>query len=103
MRSQAVTVAVVLALMAFVTPFVLVDITNLLVTVAAVAVMAFLLRRSRGGATSMSVGVAATFGLLALMLGYLWLGFPLWLVGTVLTAVLAVGGLAAVVKFRQVA
>ena len=78
-------------------------ITNLLVTVAAVAVMAFLLRRSRGGATSMSVGVAAAFALVALMLGYLWLGFPLWLVGTVLTAVLAVGGLAAVVKFRQVA
>ena len=78
-------------------------ITNLLVTVAAVGVMAFLLRRSRGGATSMSVGVAAAFGLLVLMLGYLWLGFPLWLVGIVLTAVLAVGGLAAVVKFRQVA
>ena len=77
-------------------------ITILVVIVGAVIVMAFLLRRSRGAATSMSVGVAATFALLVLMLGYLWLGFPLWLVVLVLIPVLAVGGIAAVVRFRQV-
>ena len=77
-------------------------ITILVVIVGAVIVMAFLLRRSRGAATSMSVGVAATFALLVLMLGYLWLGFPLWLVVVVLIPVLAVGGIAAVVRFRQV-
>ena len=77
-------------------------ITVLVVIVGAVIVMAFLLRRSRGAATSMSVGVAATFALLVLMLGYLWLGFPLWLVVLVLIPVLAVGGIAAVVRFRQV-
>ena len=52
-------------------------ITNALVTIAAVGVMGFLLRRSRGAATSMSVGVAAAFGVSVLMLGYLWVGFDL--------------------------
>ena len=77
-------------------------ITNLLVTVAAVGVMAFLLKRSRGAATSMSVGVATVFAIAVLMLGYLWLGFPLWIVGIALTAILAMGGLAMVVKGKQV-
>ena len=78
-------------------------VTNLIVTVAAVGVMAFLLRRSRGAATSMGIGVAAVFGLVALMLGHLWVGFPLWVVAIVLIAILAVGGVAFVVKARQVA
>ena len=78
-------------------------ITNLIVTVVAVGVMAFLLQRSRGAATSMGIGVAAAFAVVALMLGHLWVGFPLWLVGIVLIAILAVGGVAWVVKGRQVA
>ena len=77
-------------------------ITILLVTVAAVGVMALLLKRSRGAATSMSVGVATVFAIAVLMLGYLWLGFPLWIVGAALTAILAMGGLAMVVKGKQV-
>ncbi len=76
-------------------------ITNILVTVAAVVVMGLLLKRSRGGATSMSVGVAAAFGVAVLMLGYLWVGFDLWLVVIVLLPILAVGGIAAVNKGRQ--
>ena len=76
-------------------------IINILVTVAAVVVMGLLLKRSRGGATSMSVGVAAAFGVAVLMLGYLWVGFDLWLVVIVLLPILAVGGIAAVNKGRQ--
>ena len=76
-------------------------ITNILVTVGAVMVMGLLLKRSRGGATSMSVGVAAAFGVAVLMLGYLWVGFDLWLVVIVLLPILAVGGIAAVNKGRQ--
>ena len=77
-------------------------ITNLLVTAVAVGVMAFLLKRSRGAATSMSVGVATVFAISVLMLGHLWLGFPLWIVGVALTSILAMGGLAMVVKGKQV-
>ena len=76
-------------------------ITNALVTIAAVGVMGFLLRRSRGAATSMSVGVAAAFGIAVLMLGYLWVGFDLWLVVVVLLPILALGGLAGLNKVRQ--
>ena len=76
-------------------------ITNALVTIAAVGVMGFLLRRSRGAATSMSVGVAAAFGVSVLMLGYLWVGFDLWLVVIVLLPILALGGLAGLNKVRQ--
>ena len=78
-------------------------VTNLIVTAVAVGVMAFLLRKSRGAATSMGIGVAATFAVVVLMLGHLWVGFPLWVVGIVLTTILAVGGTAFVVKGRQVA
>ena len=77
-------------------------ITNLLVTAAAVGVMAFLLRRSRGAATSMSIGVATAFGLVVLMLGHLWVGFPLWIVVMVLIPILALGGIAGWMKMRQV-
>lgn len=77
-------------------------ITNLIATALAVGVMALLLQRSRGAATSMSVGVAAAFAVVAMMLAYLWVGFPLWIVGVALIVILGTGGIAAVAKAKQV-
>lgn len=77
-------------------------ITNLLATAVAVGVMALLLHRSRGSATAMSVGVAAAFALVVMMLAYLWVGFPLWVVGVALIVILGAGGIAAVAKAKQV-
>ena len=76
-------------------------VVNLLAVLLVVGLMLLVLSRRRGPVTYPAVGVAAAFGVMALMLSSLWLGFPLWVSGLVLTAMLAAGAVMFVQKGRQ--
>ena len=76
-------------------------ITRMLVTGLAAAVFIYLISQKRGRITEIGFGTAAAFCLVALMLGHLWVGFPLWIVGLAIVAVLAMGGVGYLQKGRQ--
>ena len=76
-------------------------IVNLLATVVASAIAIWLLPRNRGAIGSLSMGVSITYGIIGLMLAYLWVGYPDWVLGVALAVVLAFGGIAFMQKGRQ--